>query len=41
MLLKIVGSEINKIQTETIKNIKVIHYVPILSCSVVIKIIHY
>lgn len=30
MLLKIVGSEINKIQTETIKNIKAIYYVPTL-----------
>lgn len=35
MPLKIVGSEINKIQTETIKNIKVIYYVPTLFSSVV------
>lgn len=35
MLLKIVGSEINKIQTETIKNIKVIYHVPTLYSSVV------
>lgn len=35
MLLKIVGSEINKIQTETIKNIKVTYRVPTLYSSVV------
>lgn len=36
MLLKIVGSEISKIQTETIeKNIKVIYYAPTLFSSVV------
>lgn len=35
MLLEIVGSEINKIQTETIKNIKVIYLVPTLFSSVV------
>lgn len=34
MRSKIVGSEINKIQTETIKNIKVIYYVPTLFSSV-------
>lgn len=35
MPLKIVGSEINKIQTETIKNIKVIYFVPTLFSPVV------